>query len=166
MKTGDVAKMLGLSPKTITNWADEEAFREFLSDGAKGDVESGTQRDFSMDDILVLNTIRVHKTRRNTWNDVADLLDTGYRETDLPPSAVLSQTISAADQLTQLMAIKAERDTALAQLEDAFVEVDRLRKQDKERQKEIIELNRQIARLELRLELLREQIDSETKDDE
>ena len=150
--------MMGLNPKTITNWTDEEAFHEFFSEGAKGNPEDGTQRDYSTDDVLILNTIRIHKTRRNTWKDVAQLLQTGHRETDLPPSAILTQTVSAADQLTQLMAIKSERDTALAQLEDAMAEIERLRKQDKERQQDIIGLHKQIARLELRLEILKEQV--------
>ena len=157
MKTGEVAKMLGVSPKTITNWTDEKAFMGFLTDEAKGNAESGIQRDFSTEDVLVLNTIRVHKSRRNTWQDVAELMQTGHRETELPASAALTQTVSAVDQLSQLMAIKSERDTALAQLEDAMFEVARLRDQDKERQNQIIDLNKQIARLELKLELLQEE---------
>ena len=165
MKTGEVAKMLGVSPKTITNWTDEEAFAQFFSDEAKGNVDSGTQRDFSTDDILVLNTIRVHKSRRNTWSDVAELMQTGHRETELPASAALTQTVSAVDQLSQLMSIKSERDTALAQLEDAMFEIERLRDQDKDRQSQIIDLNKQIARLELKLEMLQEQIKDEKEED-
>jgi hypothetical protein len=62
-----------------------------------------------------------------------------------------------------------ERDTALAQLQDAVFEIDRLRKELKEQRddsgKEIIELNRQIARLELRLEMITEELKRAKKDE-
>lgn len=63
-----------------------------------------------------------------------------------------------------------ERDTALAQLQDSMFEIDRLRKELKEQRedsgKEIIELNRQIARLELRLEMITEELKKAKKDDD
>lgn len=163
MKTGEIAKMMGLNPKTITNWTDQEELRMFFGDGAKIDETSGKQRDYSSEDVLVINTVRVHKTRRNTWKDVASLLMTGYRETELPASAALTKTISPADQMAAMMALKAERDTAQAQLEDARLEIERLRNELKEQRdgtmKDIIELNKEIARLELRLELLRDEVE-------
>lgn len=163
MKTGEIAKMMGLNPKTVTNWTDQAELRGFFSDGAKIDETSGKQREYSSEDVLVINTIRVHKTRRNTWRDVAGLLVSGYRETELPASAALTKTISPADQIAAMMAIKAERDTALAQLEDARLEIERLREELKEQRdgtmQEVITLNREIARLELRLELLRDEVE-------
>jgi DNA-binding transcriptional MerR regulator len=163
MKTGEIAKMMGLSPKTITNWTDQEELRMFFGDGAKIDETSGKQRDYSSEDVLVINTVRVHKTRRNTWKDVAALLAAGHRETELPASAALTKTISPADQITTMMALKAERDTALAQLEDARFEIDRLRNELKAQRegtmKDIIQLNKEIARLELRLELLQQEVE-------
>jgi DNA-binding transcriptional MerR regulator len=159
MKTGELAKMMGLNPKTITNWTDQEDLSRFFTPEAKSEGDgTGSQRDYSMDDVLVINTIRVHKTRQNTWRDVAVLLDTGHRETDLPLSANLTKTISPADQIAQVMVIKAERDTALAQLQDSLFEIDRLRKEIKDEREnanaEIIKLNREIARLEIQLEMI------------
>lgn len=154
--------MMGLNPKTITNWTDQEDLRVFFTDEAHRDDESTSQREYSEEDVFVINTIRVHKTRQNTWRDVAKILQAGHRETELPITATLTKTISPADQVAAMMMIKAERDTALAQLQDAAFEIDRLRHEIKEQReeanKEIIELNRQIARLELRLELLQEQL--------
>lgn len=156
MKTGEVAKMMGLNPKTITNWTDQTDLNSFFTEGACRNSETSSQRDYTDDDVLVINTIRVHKTRQNTWSDVAKILSTGHRETDLPITASLTKTISPADQLASLMAIKAERDTALAQLQDATFEIERLREELKDSNKDMIDLHRQIARLELRIELLLE----------
>lgn len=160
MKTGEVAKMMGLNPKTITNWTDQVDLAVFFSSGARSQDESSSQRDYSTDDVLLINTIRLHKTRQNTWRDVANILATGHREMEMPPSATLVKAISPADQLAAMIVIKAERDTALAQLQDAQFEIDRLRKEIKEQQAidsaEIIRLNREIARLELKLEMLGE----------
>jgi DNA-binding transcriptional MerR regulator len=161
MKTGEIAKMMGLNPKTITNWTDQKDLNYFFTDGARRNDESSSQRDYADEDVLVINTIRVHKTRQNTWSDVAQILHTGHRETDLPITASLTKTISPADQLASMMAIKAERDTALAQLQDATFEIERLREELKESGKDIIDLHRQIARLELRIELLQENDDDE-----
>jgi DNA-binding transcriptional MerR regulator len=167
MKTGEVAKMMGLNPKTITNWTDQEDLTTFFSDEARRNDETSSQREYSEEDVLVINTIRIHKTRQNTWKDVAKILMTGNRETDLPITASLTKSISPADQLASMMLIKAERDTALAQLQDSMFEIDRLRNELKEQReessKEIIDLNRQIARLELKLEMLQEQMDDETE---
>ncbi len=168
MKTGEVAKAMGLNPKTITNWTDQEDLALFFTEGARRNDQSSTQREYSEDDLFVINTIRVNKTRQNTWKDVAKMLATGHREMELPITATLNRTISAADQMTVVMLIKAERDTALAQLQDSLFEIERLRKELKEQRdeasKEIIELNRQIARLELKLELLQEKADGQLPD--
>lgn len=168
MKTGEVAKMMGLNPKTITNWTDQEDLTFFFSEEARRSDETSSQREYSEEDVLIINTIRVHKTRQNTWKDVAKILSTGHRETDFPISAALTKSISPADQVAAMMLIKAERDTALAQLQDSMFEIDRLRKELKEQReessKEIIELNRQIARLELRLEMLQEQLNDDKEE--
>jgi len=162
MKTGEVAKMMGLNPKTITNWTDQEDLAEYFSEDAQRDDGSGGQREYLEEDILVINTIRIHKTRQNTWRDVAKVLATGHREVDMPITATLTKSISPANQVAAMMLIKAERDTALAQLQDSMFEIERLRKELKEQRddsgKEIIELNRQIARLELRLEMITEEL--------
>jgi DNA-binding transcriptional MerR regulator len=168
MKTGEVAKMMGLNPKTITNWTDQDDLKNFFTEEARAGDETSSQRDYSTDDVLIINTIRIHKTRQNTWRDVAAILATGHREVEMPISASLARTISPADQVAGMMAIKAERDTALAQLQDAMFEIERLRKEIEEQRKEanteIIQLNRLIARLELQLELLQKQVNDAATD--
>lgn len=162
--------MMGLNPKTITNWTDQEDLVSYFSEEAQRDDGSGGQREYLDEDILVINTIRIHKTRQNTWRDVAKILATGHRETDLPITATLTKTISPADQVAAMMLIKAERDTALAQLQDAIFEIERLRKENKEEREEsnkkIIELNRQMARLELQLEMIREELQKSKENSE
>lgn len=169
MKTGDVAKMMGLNPKTITNWTDQEDLAPFFSEEARREDGRGTQREYTEADVLVINTIRLHKTRQNSWRDVAKILATGHREVELPITATLTKTISPADQIAAMMAIKSERDTALAQLQDAMFEIERLRKEMKEQHesanREIIALNREIARLELRIEILSEELKKAKRDE-
>jgi DNA-binding transcriptional MerR regulator len=167
MKTGEVAKMMGLNPKTITNWTDQEDIAPFFSDTARRADETSSQREYSDDDILIINTVRVHKKRQNTWRDVAKILATGHREVELPISATLTKTISPADQVAALMLIKAERDTTLAQLQDAIFEIERLRRELKDERekmrKENSELNREIGRLEARVEALERQLKNSTQ---
>jgi len=165
MKTGEVSKMMGVNPKTITNWTDQEDLMPFFSMLARRHEETEGQREYTEQDILVINTVRAHKNRSNSWRDVATLLGTGFRETDMPISATLAKTISPADQVAGMMAIKAERDTALAQLQDSMFEIERLRRENREQNEEIRELDRRIARLELRLELLQEQRSEKSKTD-
>jgi DNA-binding transcriptional MerR regulator len=161
MKTGEVAKMMGVNPKTITNWTDQGDIAEFFSTTARA-LNNVLQRDYSPDDVLVINTIRLHKSRQNTWQDIAELLRSKHRETELPLSAALTKTISPVDQVTGLMVIKAERDTALAQLQDAMAEVDRLRSELKEERedsfKQINELYKQVGRLEEKVETLQAEL--------
>jgi DNA-binding transcriptional MerR regulator len=129
MKTGEVAKMMGVSVKTVTNWTDQEELSQFFSVPARASEIESAQRDYSTDDIYVLNTIRLIKTRQNSWRDVSKILASGHRETELPLSATMAKTLSPLDQAASMMVLKAERDTALAQLEDATFEIERLRKE-------------------------------------
>ena len=96
---------MGVSAKTISNWTDQPELAPYFSAPARAsDIES-TQRDYSTDDILVINTIRLTKTRQNTWRDVAKILSSGHREMELPLSATLTKTISPMDQVASMMAI-------------------------------------------------------------
>lgn len=142
--------------------------KRFFSEGAlriDEDADNPTattsQRDFNDQDLLVLNTIRVKKTRMNTWADVAKILESGQREGDLPASALLVETLSPVDQMKSLMLAHKELEVAqgrIADLEDRLVEAERLRKEERdELQAEIRKLDREKAVLEYQLEQLKKE---------
>lgn len=173
-KTGDVASMMGLNPKTITNWVDRDEVNEFFSERARRSDEQSTHRYYNHDDIMVLNTIRLRKTRQNSWQEVADLLRSGHRDTELPASAALTATISPADQFTQVTRIKAEYDALMAQYQDMQAELEDMRQQLVELPKQIrdeysqhiSERDRTIGRLEAKLEIAQEEIERLRKQDD
>ena len=111
-----------------------------------------SQRDFNDEDLRVLNTIRVRKTRTNTWSDVAKMLAAGEREEELPPSALLMSTISPVEQMQALMTARKDLEIAEARIADLEA---RLFKSEQDRDVErerIAELREQIAVLKYRLE--------------
>jgi DNA-binding transcriptional MerR regulator len=166
MKTGDMAKTLNVSRKTIANWVAVPEIRRFFSEGAlRMDDDSDhsglttSQRDFNDEDLLVLNTIRLKKTRMNTWADVVKILESGQREGELPASALLVETLSPVEQARILMLARKDLEVAqgrIADLEDRLAEAERLRKEERdELQAEIRKLDREKAVLEYQLEQLK-----------
>ena len=172
-KPGDIATALGVSISSIRNWTDQPEFQEFLSDLAKreGSYVNAKQREYTQQDLYVLNTIARQKTRFNSWDDVADYLRDGNLDTELPASAALVQPVTAAESFADAIMLRQQIDMLAKSLSDAEEEIDYLRKrldevreeeQTKSRDREenlrddIIELNRQMARLELRIEMMQE----------
>lgn len=158
MKTGKVAKSFGIDPKTVLNWTDHPLFRKFFTHEALGDADH-TQRDFNESDLMVLNTIRSERARNTDWEDIAKILEGGYREDELPPTAMLVETTAPIAQYGRIVALTAERDSALA-------EVNRLKEEAKQKdtvleqlQREIQKLNREIGKLEGKMEYLKERQD-------
>lgn len=174
-KPGDIATALGVSISSIRNWTDQIEFQEFLSDMAtrSGSYANSKQREYTQQDLYVINTIAKKKTRFNMWKDVADYLRAGNLDTELPASAALVQP-TAAESFADALMLRQQLDLMVNSLSNAEEEIKFLRKRvdeirDEERQKarekeaqdrqEIIQLHRQIARLELRIELMQEEND-------
>ena len=172
-KPGDVATAIGVSISSIRNWTDQPEFQAFLSDLAKreGPYANAKQREYTQQDLYVLNTIARQKTRFNTWEDVAQYLRDGNVDTDLPASAALVQPVTAAESFADAIMLRQQIDMLAKSLSNAEEEIGYLRKrldevreeeQTKSREREdmlrdeIIELNRQMARMELRMELMQE----------
>ena len=157
-RSGDVAKMLNVTRKTIANWTDAPELQPYLTVGGRGQGGRTTgQREFTMQDVYILNTVRSNKTRTNSWADIAAIVaDQANWNTMLPPSAFLVETISPAEQMQALMVAQKDLEVSRAQIEqlerqlnDSRDEIKSLREQTQE---EIIRLNRKIAVLEYRLE--------------
>src|SRR6187549_222517 len=66
MKTGTVAKRFDLDQKTIKIWTD--MFPDYFTDGALG--EGRTQRDYQMEDLSILNTIKIERSRNIPFEQI------------------------------------------------------------------------------------------------
>lgn len=177
-KPGDIATALGVSISSIRNWTDQPEFQEFLSDLAKreGAYANAKQREYTQQDLFVMNTIARQKTRFNNWNDIANYLREGKLDTELPPSAALVQPMTVAEGFADAIMLRQQIDMLAKSLSEAEDEVnflrqriDEVREAEQERSRgredklrdEIIELNRQLARLEFRIEMLQEKNDED-----
>lgn len=127
---GDVALALGVSASTVRNWTEQIEFDPYLSNLAtrKHEYTNAKERRYTQDDLYVLNTINVHKTRGNDWSDVAILLKDGLRETDLPETAALVLPETRAESFQLLTIARTQIVTLQKQVEDMEV---RLQEKDK-----------------------------------
>lgn len=178
MKTGKVAKAFGIDRKTVSNWTDMPQFQRFFSSEAKG--INRTQRDYLEPDLLVINTIRVMRNKSMDWDEIEVALDSGERERELPASAMLVETTAPIAQYGRIVELQTALEAAEEQVEllqeeverlrdDLRTQVDSVREQERQRARdreqqlleEIIKLNRQMARLEVRMEMMQEKNDDE-----
>jgi len=155
MKTGKVAKSLGVDQKTITNWTDHVLLRRFFSKDALG--ESGqTQRDYTEYDLLILNTIRAERTKNTDWAEISEVLESGNLNQSLPPMALLVESTAPIQQYGRIVALSTERDAALK-------EVERIKRESESKdttiealQQEVRKLTREIGKLEGKMEMMQE----------
>jgi len=160
MKTGDLEKRFGVSGTTIRRWI--EAFGDFLTDDAKK-VEM-RQRRFTEEDYIVLATINSFSKTGFPFAHIKEKLSEGYRIDDptaatvgytdgrLVPAAAVEQIIDSVEIRVELEQVKAERDKLLELADNYRQENKELRGEVKDWQKQVIELQREIGRLEGRLE--------------
>jgi DNA-binding transcriptional MerR regulator len=118
MKRGKASKIMGVDPKTITDWANRPEFEPYLSPGALG-TDGASQRTYNESDILVLNTIRVERNERNAaWADIAGILESGERNRDLPPTALTVDTSAPIAQYGRIQAYEARIEWLEEQVDD------------------------------------------------
>jgi DNA-binding transcriptional MerR regulator len=151
MKTGSVAKLFGIDPKTVTGWVDE--FAEFFSDSAKGIGQ--TQRMYLTEDLIVINTIKAERAVRTEVETIRAKMSSGHRHTALPPQEPMNRESSLA-LYGQLMTLQ-------AQLEDEKREKEVLREQLRLSQEKTDRLNQEVGKWRALYELLKEK---EEKDGE
>jgi DNA-binding transcriptional MerR regulator len=167
MKTGEAAKLLGIDPATVRAWINHPVLGEFFSIGAKGE-HGGHHRLLTESDILVLNTIRHLRTSDDAdWENIAETLRSGHRQQEFPQNAISMDSrmipIPQAEQAAKYLATIAERDAALAkvdELERHLTEKEAEIKELRERllQERLADQNK-IGRLEMQVEMLQKQID-------
>lgn len=150
MKTGKVAKLFGIDPKTVTGWVDE--FDEFFSAAAK--AEESTQREYLPEDLIVLNTIKVERVKRSEVEQIRAVLASGHREINLPPQA----TVIGGDAA---IAVYAQMKELEVKLDESTREIERLRKDGKEKDEKIEKLNREIGKWQTLYEMLKDDADDD-----
>jgi DNA-binding transcriptional MerR regulator len=173
----DAAIALGVSASSIRNWTDNSIFEPFFSDSAarRGPFKNSGQREYTEDDLYVLNTISTHKSRTNDWEDVAAMLQGGYRNRDLPTSAALVLPENRAEVYTALTVAREQISTLETRINDLIgqIEAERQRREDdrvrsqSERdelhakyQKDIERLNREVGEWKTRAELYKEMMEN------
>jgi DNA-binding transcriptional MerR regulator len=155
LAVSEAAVALNVSPSSIRNWTDNPLFKKFFSEMARreGSYAGSEQRTYHEEDLYVLNTISKHKTRTNTFEVVRDMLEEGFRDMDLPPSAALVLIENQADAFQALVAARVEIQGKDSLIKDLREEIRLEREQRRESESS---MNRTIARLELLLELEKE----------
>lgn len=163
-RSGDVAKMFNMAARTVNDWTEREELSEFFSDSAKRVNTDSVHRYYDMDDVHVVHTVlRLRRNQNMSWDEIADVLQSGTRYTDLPASAALVETITPAEHFTQLTKLKSEYDALQVQHQNALAELEGLRHKVEnipgrirgEYQAELQRLNREIGKLEALLEIER-----------
>jgi len=146
MKTGTVAKRFDLDQKTIKIWTD--MFPGYFTPEGRG--EGRTQRDFQMEDLIVLNTIKNDRARNIPFEQIAAKLAAGDLDTNLPPEFTSIEGENAIAVYSQIKGFQ-------IQIEGLLQEVDRLRRDGKDKDEKIERLNREIGKWQAMYEMLKEQ---------
>lgn len=151
MKTGTVAKRFDLDQKTIKMWTD--MFPSYFSDGALG--EGRTQRDYQVEDMAIINTIKIERARNVPFEQIGARLAAGDIDHNLPPEFAAIEGENAIAIYSQIKSFQVQIDSLLQ-------EVERLRKDSKEKEDKIERLNREIGKWQAMYEMLKAQ----TEDDD
>jgi DNA-binding transcriptional MerR regulator len=157
MKTGELAKILNLDPKTIRNWIDNYGLEKLFSPSARG-IDGNTQRILMEADVLILNTIhRLRAQNVNDWNEIKAHLESGDREREFPGNAIDAERrmipIETLEQSAMALTTLRERDAALVQIKQLEAELSAERKRIEELLREAGDIER-----------LREEVAAERKE--
>lgn len=156
MKTGELAERLGIHPNTIRVWC--KSYAAYLSRGAAGRA-SGVNRDLSERDCLVLATVADMRADGLPHEAIVASLENGNLVTALPDIPAPEETaarervelIPVAElkrALDQIRTLENERDRVIAERDAAMLDA-------KEAGRRIVELEREIGRLQGRFEEVR-----------
>ena len=117
---GDVVVALGVSSTTVRNWTEQEEFKPYFSSRAKRVEEfaNAKQREYLQEDLYVLNTIRTQKHHRNSWADVALMLEDGFRDRDLPESSMLVLPETKAESFHLISVARTQIDSLQKRVEE------------------------------------------------
>ncbi|MBA3867675.1 MAG: MerR family transcriptional regulator [Anaerolineae bacterium] len=160
MRSGELAKLLGVADQTLLNWMKTPEINHLFSREARGTAGS-IQRIYNEEDAIILNSIReLRSNGNNNWQEIAKLVLEGFRFREFPKNALITDTrvipIPMAEQATQLAQVLQERDSALERasllVHELEQERNERRKDNEKAQSELRRLEREIGKLEGRIE--------------
>ena len=160
MRSGELAKLLGVADQTLLNWMKQPEVKHFFSREALG-VAGSVQRIYTEEDAIILNSIReLRSNGTNDWQEIAKSLSDGFRNLEFPKNALITDTrvipVPMAEQATQLAQVLQERDSALERAAELARELEDERvgrkKDNEQAQAELRRLEREIGKLEGRME--------------
>ena len=183
MRTGEAAALLGVSISTTRNWLDRDDLALFFSTSGRG-IDGSSQRVLSETDLLILNTVRHLRNveKLTDWRDIVSRLDNDFRVQEFPQNAISADPrtipLPQAEQSVRAAATLAERDSALARVEELQNELQRMkadyevrlsdertrnesqlaaeRSRNDELHARLEILQREIGKLEMKIEMLQE----------
>jgi DNA-binding transcriptional MerR regulator len=184
IRSGEIARILGIDRSTVTDWTDMKVFKTFFSETAFS--QGKMHRRYNETDLVVLNTIRYFRAQNMDFENIGKQLEADIRIEELPLSAASVQ-IAPVEAVTRAIQLASERNAALQQVKDLQTQIeekeqliDTLREENKEalekahqekdelREKlmrEMIDergrLSREIGKLEAQLEIFKEKHDNE-----
>lgn len=130
-------------------------------------MAGNAHRTYTESDVLILNTVRELTERSNpiNWDEIAQVLSTGYRNQQFPKNAISRDDrlvpMPQAEQAANMMVAIQQRDAALAEAERMKQERDAaIAQREADRQAyeaEIRKLIREAATWQARYEMLKEQ---------
>lgn len=123
---GDVVVALGVSSTTVRNWTEQAEFQPYFSSRAKrtDEFENAKQREYTQEDLYVLNTIRTQKTHRNTWDDIASMLEDGFRDKDLPEASMLVLPETRVEAFQLISVARAQIESLQQRIEELEGQLD------------------------------------------
>ncbi len=155
--TGQVMAIFNISRETVRNWSSE--FAEFLEDTAK--PGKGKHRVFSDDDMRVFALVGELRKQGADHNSIVSNLASGQRgtppEIDFSALAKTEQHQQIALLQSAVMRLEAERNEAIIEAREAQADrneaqgqVKLLKEQLADKDQQIKELYKEIARLEVK----------------
>ena len=132
----DISDSLGVTSQTIRSWSDR--FANFLSEGAT--PPKGETRNFVDDDVAVFTTVAALQARGMNFDQIEAELRKDFR--------VDNPTLEADQQL----ATPAGRATMIERVNKLVADNESLTKERDELRQQVADLNREVGRLEGRLD--------------
>ena len=134
MKTGKAAKLFGKDTNTINNWVDR--YLEFFSKQGRG--EGNSYRDFTPEDLIILNTIKHGRDYDNeSWEEIRARLKARDFVTTLPPEATAIQGDDALTIYNEVKTLTARNEVLEVENEKLNTQVSDLTERNADLREEI-----------------------------
>lgn len=154
--TSGIQRLYDVSPQTVRNWTNE--FAQYLSMSAT--PKAGQRRQYTLEDLTVFTLVKDMTDKGFTYEEIGVSLGNGDRG-EVPEGAQKSDdddplNNASPEEVARTLALIRERDTALGRIEELMKENRNKDDHIVSLNDQISQLNREIGRLEVRLEIEQE----------